>query len=261
MKKILIPFVLLMMLILVGSCSSMRHYTYFKNIDTLDLSSSRGLPDVKIMPKDELTIIVKTSNPEAAEPFNLFTQNSGLATGNQNQNIRGYLVDNDGDINFPVIGKIHVGGLTKSECEELIKERIAPYLSKTENPVVICRMSSFRVTLIGETGSKVIEVPNEKINIVEALAQGGDLGLYGKRTNVLLVREDSTGEKHTHRFNMNDGRIFTDPYYYLQQNDIVYVQPTKQKSVQSSMGSWTTLWVTVLGWMTSVASIVLAIVK
>lgn len=261
MKKILIPLVLLAMVILAGGCSSMRHYTYFQNIDTLDLSSSKGLPDVKIMPKDELTIIVKTTNPEAAEPFNLFGQNSGLTTGSNNNNIKGYLVDNDGDINFPVIGKVHVGGLTKTECEDLIKERIAPYLAKTENPVVICRMSSFHVTLIGETGSKVIEVPTEKINIIDALAEGGDLGLYGKRTNVLLVREDATGEKHIHRYNMNDGRIFTDPYYYLQQNDIVYVQPTKQKSVQSSMGSWTTLWVTVLGWMTSVASIVLAIVK
>lgn len=239
----------------------MRHYTYFQNIDTLDLSASRGLPDVKIMPKDELTIIVKTTNLDAAEPFNLFGQNSGLLTGNNYNNIKGYLVDNDGDINFPVIGKIHVGGLTKTECENLIRERIAPYLAKTENPVVICRMSSFHVTLIGETGSKVIEVPTEKINIVDALAEGGDLGLYGKRTNVLLVREDSTGEKHIHRYNLNDGRIFTDPYYYLQQNDIVYVQPTKQKTVQSSMGSWTTLWVTILGWMTSVASIVLAIVK
>ena len=126
---------------------------------------------------------------------------------------------------------------------------------------MICRLKSFRVTMIGELGSKVIDVPNEKINIIEALAQAGDMSMYGKRTNVLLVREDSTGEKHTHRYNMNDANIFNDPYYYLKQNDIVYVQPTKQKTVQASTGSWTTLWVTVLGWVTSVASLVLTILK
>lgn len=260
MKKILIPFALLAMILLMGSCQSMKHYTYFQNIDTLDLSSSKGLPDVTIKPKDELSIIVKTTNPDAAEPFNLFTQNSGLNYGSNN-NVKGYLVDNDGNINFPVVGKLHVGGLTKGQCEELIKEKVAPYLAKTENPVVLVRMQSFHITLIGETGSKVVQVPTERINIVDALAEGGDIGLYGKRDNVLLVREDSVGQKHIHRFNLNDGRIFSDPYYYLQQNDIVYVQPSKQKSVQSSMGSWTTLWLTVLGWMTSIASVVLLIVK
>lgn len=237
----------------------MKEYTYFQNIDTFDLSGSKGLPDVKVMPKDELQITVKTTNQDAATPFNLYgdeTSNSGSSS-----NRRGYLVDNNGNINFPVIGKIHVGGLTKGEVEDLIKDKITPFLAATEHPVVICRMSNFHVTMIGETGSSVIDVPDEKISIVDALAKSGDIGLYGKRTNILLVREDSTGQKHIHRYNMDDASIFTDPYYYLQQNDIVYVQPSKQKTVQSSMGSWTTLWLTVLGWMSSVAAIVVAIVK
>lgn len=244
----------------VGSCSSMRHFTYFQNIDTLDLSSSKGLPEVKIMPKDELSIIVKTTNPEAAEPFNLDIQRTA-GISESYTNIHGYLVDNNGDINFPVIGRIHVGGMTQPEVEDTITKMIKPYLAKTEHPVVICRMSSFRVTMIGELGSKVIDVPNEKINIVEALAQAGDLTTYGKRTNVLLVREDSVGEKHIHRFNLNDGRIFNDPYYYLKQNDIVYVEPTKQKSVQASTGTFTSVWVTIVGLVTSIASLVLAIAR
>lgn len=261
MKKILIPIVMLALILLMGSCQSMRHYTYFQNIDSLDLTASRGLPDIKIMPKDELSIIVRTTNPDAAEPFNLFTQNSGLTGSNNNTNIKGYLVDNDGCINFPVVGRLAVGGLTKSEVEDLIKEKIAPYLAATENPVVIVRMQNFHVTLIGETGSKVIESTTEKMSIIDALAQGGDITQYGKRTNVLLIREDAAGQKSTHRYNLNDGRVFNDPYYYLKQNDIIYVQPTKQKTVQSSMGPWTNLWLTVLGWMTSVASVVLLIVK
>ncbi|EGN56723.1 polysaccharide biosynthesis/export family protein [Hallella multisaccharivorax] len=259
MKKILFfPFVCAILL-LIGSCTSMRHFTYFQNIDSVDLSPSKGLPETKVMPNDELTIIVKTTNPDASEPFNLFGTKSGYNNGYEN--VRGYLVDNEGAINFPVLGRIHVGGLTRPEVEDTITKKLKPYLAQNEKPVVICRLKSFRVTMIGELGSKVIDVPNEKINIIEALAQAGDMSMYGKRTNVLLVREDSTGEKHTHRYNMNDANIFNDPYYYLKQNDIVYVQPTKQKTVQASTGSWTTLWVTVLGWVTSVASLVLTILK
>lgn len=261
MKKILIPFVIMALVLFMGSCQSMKHYTYFQNIDSIDLSASKRLPDIKIMPKDELSIIVKTTNPDAAEPFNLFTQGSGLTGNNNNNNIKGYLVDNDGNISFPVVGALHVGGLTKSECEELIKSKIAPYLAESENPVVIVRMQNFHVTLIGETGSKIIESSTEKLSIIDALAQGGDISQYGKRTNVLLIREDSCGQKSTHRFNLNDAQVFNDPYYYLKQNDIIYVEPTKQKTVQSSMGPWTNLWLTVLGWMTSVASVVLLIVK
>lgn len=258
MKKILIPFFFLIVALFVGSCSSMRHYTYFQNIDTLDLSSTKGLPEIKIMPKDELTIIVKTSNPEAAEPFNLNIQNTGVGMGT---NIRGYLVDNNGNINFPVLGRIHVGGLTKPQVEDTIAKKIKPYLAANEHPVVICRMSSFNITMIGEAGPTVINVPTENMNIVEALARGGDIKQYGKRYNILLVREDSTGEKHIHRYNMNDARIFSDPYYYLQQNDIVYVEPTRQRTVGSSMGPWTTFWLTLLGWATTAATLVLSIVK
>jgi polysaccharide export outer membrane protein len=259
MKKILLSTVLFAILFFVGSCQSMRNFTYFQNIDSISLAPSKGLPETKIVPNDELTIIVKTTNPEAAEPFNLFTSNSSYS--NYNNNISGYLVNNDGTINFPVLGRIHVSGLTRPEVEDTIAKMLKPYLSKTEKPVVICRLKSFHVTMIGELGSKVLDAPNEKLNIVEAIAQSGDLTTYGKRTNILLVREDSTGEKHIHRYDMTKGQIFNDPYYYLKQNDIVYVEPTKQKTVQSSTGQWTTLWVTVLGWATTVATLILSIVK
>ena len=110
-------------------------------------------------------------------------------------------------INFPIIGKIHVAGLTKNECEDLIKSKIQPYLARTENPVVSVRMSSFRITVIGEVNRPgVIPVSTEKISIVEALAEAGDMTIYGKRNNILLVREDKTGEKHKVRLNMNDAK-------------------------------------------------------
>lgn len=108
----------------------MRNYTYFQNIDTVNLAPSKGLPETKIMPKDELTIYVKTTNAEASKPFNLFT--NGSYANADNNNLTGYLVNNDGTINFPVLGRIHVGGLTRPEVEDTIAKMLKPYLSEKE---------------------------------------------------------------------------------------------------------------------------------
>jgi len=265
MKKVLIPFLLMAIVIVMGSCGSSKQIAYFQNIDTLSLAASKGLYDAKIMPKDELTITVLTTNPEVSAPFNL-TVNSKVGSSGQMSSgggsLQGYLVDNDGDINFPVVGKLHVAGMTKTECEDMIKEKITPYLAKTENPIVTVRTSSYRVTVIGEVGSpKVVPVTTGQMSIIEALAQAGDLSIYGKRDNVLLIREDATGEKHSYRLNLNDANLFNSPYYYLQQNDIVYVEPNKVKAKNSTIGSSTTLWFSFVGIVTSVASLVLSVIR
>lgn len=124
MKKLLLSFIAFAMIMTLGSCGSSKGVTYFTNIDSISLAQSRGLFDAKIMPKDELTIVVKTTVPEAAEPFNLTYTTSGSGGGGTGSNSYiPYLVDNDGFINFPLIGKIHVGGLTRTECEDLIKSK------------------------------------------------------------------------------------------------------------------------------------------
>lgn len=265
MKKLLIPFVLLAMVMLVGSCGSSKKVAYFQNIDSISLAASRGLYDAKIMPKDQLTITVLTTNPEASAPFNLQVSNTVGTNGQLSTSggsLQGYLVDNNGNINFPVVGTLHVGGMTKTQCEEMIREKVMPYLNAKENPIVTVRMSSYRVTIIGEVGSpKVIPVTTEKMSIIEALASAGDLGIYGRRENVLLIREDATGEKRATRLNLNDANIFNSPYYYLQQNDIIYVEPNKVKSDNSGIGSSTTLWFSFIGIVTSVASLIVNILR
>jgi polysaccharide export outer membrane protein len=265
MKKVLTPFILFALLVLVGSCSSSKKVAYFQNIDTISLAASRGLYDARIMPKDQLTITVLTTNPEVSAPFNL-SVSSTLGTNGQISGglgaLQNYLVDNDGNINFPIIGTLHVAGKTKTECEAMIKEKVMPYLNAKENPVVTVRTSSYRVTVIGEVGRpSVIPVTTEKMSIIEALASAGDLGIYGKRTNVLLIREDATGEKHAVRINLNDANLFNSPYYYLQQNDIVYVEPNSVKAKNSAIGSSTTLWFSVVGLVTSLASLVINILR
>lgn len=249
--------VVTVILMMVG-CGSSKQVAYWQNIDSISLAASKGLFDAKIMPKDELTILVQTTDPLTSEPFNL---RSTGQTSSKNQ-ITGYLVDNDGMINFPIVGKIHVAGLTKTECEDLIKSKIQPYLARTENPLVSVRTSSYRITVIGEVNKPgVIPVATEKISLIEALAEAGDMTIYGKRDNVLLVREDKSGEKHKVRLNMNDANIINSPYYYLQQNDIVYVEPHKVKARNTFFGSNTSIFYSVIGITTSLVSLLITVLR
>ncbi|PJF00114.1 polysaccharide biosynthesis/export family protein [Prevotella intermedia] len=258
MKKLLLPIMVVTMILMMVGCGSSKEVAYWQNIDSISLAASKGLYDAKIMPKDELTILVQTTDPLTSEPFNL---RSTGQTSSKNQ-ITGYLVDNDGMINFPIVGKIHVAGLTKTECEDLIKGKIQPYLARTENPLVSIRTSSYRITVIGEVNRPgVIPVATEKISLIEALAEAGDMTIYGKRDNVLLVREDKSGEKHKVRLNMNDANIINSPYYYLQQNDIVYVEPHKVKARNTFFGSNTSIFYSVIGITTSLVSLLITVLR
>ena len=143
MKKLLMPIVLLVAVFTLFSCGGIKQFAYYQNIDTLDLSSSKGLFDAKIMPKDGLVITVNTTDPRAAVPFNLNTGNNNNYSANAKEST--YLVDNNGYINFPIIGLVKVSGLTKRECEAVIHDRIKPYMAEKENPIITVRMSSFRV--------------------------------------------------------------------------------------------------------------------
>ena len=265
MKKLLLSVVMAALIIGMGSCGSTRNVTYFQNIDSISLAASRGLFDAKIMPKDELTITVNTTNPDAGRPFNLAISSVMSSNGNLTSGagtMLRYLVDNDGFINFPIIGKIHVSGLTKTECEDLIKAKIQPYMARTENPVVTVQMSSYRVTVTGEVNHPgVIPVEGEKMSIVEALARAGDLTIYGLRDNISLIRTDAQGEKHHVRLNLNDANIFNSPYYYVQQDDIIYVEPNKVKAKNSGIGSSTTIWFSFISIATSVASLLVNVLR
>jgi polysaccharide export outer membrane protein len=248
-----------------ASCGSVKNVAYLQNSDYVDFSRSEFLYDAHIMPKDILTITVSTVNPEAAEPFNLTVpsiyNNQTRSTYSQAV-LQTYLVDNDGYIDYPVLGHIKVGGLTKSKCEKLIHDKIKPYLNEVENPVVTVRMSNYKISVLGEVNRPgMFTVSNEKINILEALAQAGDLSIYGVRDRVKLIREDASGRKEIHTLNLNDADIISSPYYYLQQNDIVYVEPNKVKARNSSIGQSTSLWLTSTSILVSLASLLYTILK
>ena len=251
---------------LMTSCSAPKNVAYLWNSNDVDLSQSQYLYDAKIMPKDILTITVNTVNPEASAPFNLIVRSTLTSTsstiGTTGGSLQTYLVDNEGGIDFPVIGYIKVGGLTKRECEKFIHDKVKPYLNAAENPVVTVRMSSYSISVLGEVNKPgSYQVSREKINILGALAQAGDLTIYGVRERVKLIREDAQGHKQIHTVNLNDANILTSPYYYLQQNDILYVEPNKVKAQNSTIGQSTTLWISATSILISMASLLYNILK
>ena len=261
-NRIVLPLIALMLL---SACGTQKDVPYFQNAESVDLSKSQYLFDAKIMPKDQLTITVSTTNDEAATPFNLtvptpYTVNS-RSTYSQAM-LQTYLVDNEGNINFPIIGTIHVGGLTKSQAEKMIQDQIKPFMAEAENPIVTVRMPGYQISVIGEVARPgTFTVSREKISMLEALAQAGDLTIYGQRKNVQLIREDSTGQKSIHIFDLTDANIINSPYFYLQQNDVIYVTPNKVKAQNSSVGSMTTLWFSATSILISLTSLLYNILR
>ena len=265
MKKISYFFLAAVAVLAVTSCSTPKNVAYIQNSDSIDYSKSEFLYDARIMPKDILTITVNTVNPEASEPFNLLihnTLNASRSIATTGGSLQTYLVDNNGCIDFPVVGTLQVGGLTKSMCEKLIHDKIQRYMNAEENPIVTVRMSNYKISVIGEVNRPgMFNVGNEKINIFEALAQAGDLSIYGVRDRVKLIRENAKGRKEIYTINLNDANIVNSPYYYLQQNDVVYVEPNQVKARNSAIGTSTTIWISVTGALVSLASLIVNILR
>lgn len=248
-----------------SACGSSEKVVYLDNANQVNLEASKVLFDAKIMPKDVLSITVSTINPEAAKPFNLIvpTVVAGEITTSTTQPVmQSYLVNNDGTIDYPIIGVIKVGGLTKTECEAMILEKIRPYLAESEKPIVTVRMSSYSIAVLGEVKTPgSFPVSREKINIFEALAMAGDMTIYGIRDRVRLIREGATGKKEIHILDLTDANVINSPYYYLQQNDIIYVEPSKVKKQDARVGSMTNLWFSATSILVSLASIIVTIAK
>lgn len=257
---------LLALPLLVASCTSYKNVPYLQNPEAVnDFEETLPLYDAKIMPKDLLSITVNTTDPKAATPFNLTVQTpinaalTNISTTTQ-PTMQQYLVNNKGEIDFPVIGRLEVGGLTKNEAEDLICERLKPYLK--ESPIVTVRMSNYKISVLGEVARPgSFTIGNEKVNVLEALAMAGDMTIYGVRDNVKLIREDVNGKREIINLNLNNAEVVTSPYYYLKQNDIIYVTPNKTKAKNSDIGNSTTLWVSSLSILVSIAGLLVNILK
>ena len=219
---------LILTLIIASSCSSGKNLRYFPEVKDGSIQSNTPFPESVIQKSDILSITVSSLNPDASAPFN--SPNSGAAGSPI-----GYLVNTEGNIQFPLIGSINAEGLTKNQ----LKNNIAKTLIDKKlllDPIVTIRFVNFRVTVLGEVNHPtVVTVPNEKISLLEALGLAGDMTIYAKRNNVMIIREDKE-QKIIKRLDLNSDELFTSPYYYLQSNDIVYVEPNKAKIASVSGG-------------------------
>lgn len=265
MKKLSFFFCVAFAVLAFTACGPVKNIAYLQNSEDPDFKSAHVLYDAHIMPKDQITISVNTTAPEASQPFNLLLQNTytqGRSLSGSYGVLMPYLVDNEGYINFPIVGKLKVGGLTKSEAENLVAEKIKPYMAEDQKPVVTVTMASYSVSVLGEVNRPgSFQVSREKITLLEALAQAGDLTIYGVRDRVKLIREDATGQKNIVTLNLNDANIVNSPYYYLQQNDVVYVEPNQIKARNSKVGQTTTLWFTGTSILISLASLLANILR
>lgn len=254
----------MLLLLLLAACQSYKKVPYFQDLEVSNqVMQQNELYDAKIMPKDLLTIVVSCTSPELAVPFNLIiaTQvNSNLTNTTTQPVLQQYLVDNDGKIDFPVLGELRIGGLTKKQAEQMIVEKLMPYMKET--PIVTVRMVNYKISVIGEVARPgTFTISNEKVNLLEALAMAGDMTVYGLRDNVKLIREDAKGKQEIITLDLNKADIILSPYYYLQQNDIIYVTPNKAKARNSDIGNSTSLWFSATSILVSVASLLFNILK
>lgn len=254
----------LLALLLTTGCTSYKKSLYLQNEQVLNQLTQGQLYDFRIMPKDELTITVSTSDPEASAPFYRKIGQSkeggstSMSMGGNNANMLAYLVDNDGNIDFPVLGMVHVMGMTTRECESHFRELLKPYLKEVPNVTV--RSSNYKFSVLGEVGSPgTYQVSDEKVTIFEALAQAGDMTLSSVRNDIQLLREDSVGRRQVYHLDLTQADVATSPYFYIQQNDVIYVKPTKAKRRSYTFNENSSMWITLLSLVTSITSFVIAV--
>ena len=260
----LVGTLMFVMLLVATSCTSYKQVPYMQNSGIVDsLQQADTVFEAKIQPRDLLSIIVISPNdPMAATPYNLlvsqqYGERGALASQPTYQD---YLVDGEGNIEFPIVGKLHVAGLSKQETEQLIIGKIKGAFA--QSPIVTVRFADFRISVIGEVASPgTFTIKDDKINVFQALALARDMTIHGMRENVKIIREDVNGRTSVHELNLTDASIVTSPYYHLQQNDVVYVTPIKAKAKGSDVGSTTSLWFSATSILVSLTSLLYNILK
>lgn len=244
------------------SCVTQQKMAYLKNVDaTLTDSINKHynpIVEPKVVVGDHLFITVAAQDADAAAPFNLPTQvfmTPGSETAATTPSLQYYTVDPEGNINFPILGKLHLAGLKKSEAVTYITEKLQLAL---RDPIVNIQFLSYNITVMGEVNRPgKYQIRNERVTLLDALAMAGDMTPYGKRDNILVTRE-TDGKLEFVRLNINDASILTSPYFFLQQNDVVYVEPNKVRALASQNIS---LYLSMVTTLASMATVIVSVVN
>lgn len=261
MRNYVAATLLALIAMMLFSCKSHNvNLTYFADAaDGATLGSNDY--EIKLVPDDELIITVSSLVPAATEAYNLPMSSvsplSQLPQQSTQRQYATYLVDKHGCITMPVLGKVKVGGMSTSEAEEILRQLIS---KSVDNPVVVVKLVNFKVNVIGEVNApSVVEVKSERFSVLDAIAAAGDLSIYGMRDQVFVVREEN-GSKTFHRLDLTNANIVASPYFYLRQNDVVYVAPNSIRIDNSKYNQNNSYKLTVISTIVSAASVVASLV-
>ena len=266
MKKIFVRLSILLVLLVVSaaSCSTYKKINYIQDaqLDTaLTMIANQG---ILIQPMDMISIVVSSRDPELARIYNLpvatYQAGSESSVSNFNQRLIGYSVDNDGNIQFPELGTIHVAGLNRWQLAELIREKLS---SLVKDAVVTVQFMNFKISVTGEvTSPGVFDISGDKITIFEAISLARNLTIYGRRDGVYVIREQN-GNRTIYQVDLRTVDMFNSPAYYLQQNDVVYVEPNKVRAGQSTINEnnlkSVSLWVSIGSFLSTLATLFISL--
>ena len=267
-SKVRIFAVLSAVVFTIASCGTAKDIAYFQNKMVDQPEEIDKHAGIVIQPKDMLSIVVSSRNPELVAMFNLpvvsYQAGSEIVSGAGQQRLMGYVVDNNGQIDFPILGPIEVKGLTRWELSELIKNRLLDGGLLTD-AVVTVEFMNFKVSVIGEVNNPgTFNIEGDKVTVLQAISLARDLTIFGERENVTVIRERD-GQRTMYEINLCDVSMFNSPAYYLQQNDVVYVQPSEIKARQSTTDDkalrMTSIFVSGGSLLVSLASLIIGIIN
>ncbi len=259
----------IMACIAMTSCTSTKQVAYFQDLNPGDQNAIIAESPIRLQPNDKVTIIVSTSDGRLNSLFNLAVSRSTIGgssssgsgmSSTSNESTAAFTIDSHGDINFPVLGKLHVAGMTREELAEYVRrELISRDLAK--NPIVTVEYLNLTVTVLGEVGRAGRQVINkEGYTILDAIGQAGDLTIYGQRDNIKVLREEN-GMQKVYMVNLNDGKkLIQSPVYFLRQNDVIYVEPNNTKKRNSTPNGNTALtpsfWISLASFVASMSVLI-----
>jgi polysaccharide export outer membrane protein len=272
-KTTTITVFIVLVMMLFNSCAGVKEMAYFQKLTTKTevVKQNTGLHVARIKPKDILSITVITTEPSISKIYNLSYPPAPMNSDNilsiqsnssvSQSALQSYLVDVDGNIDFPVFGKIKIVGLTLIELENLLQKKLEPAFNN-ERPIITIRFINFNIYVLGEVNRPgKFNTTNERITILDAISNAGDLTVYGRRDNIRILREDAKGVKKIITVNLNDENIIYSQFYYLEQNDVVYVEPNKVKSRSASFGSAESFAISAISIVISMTSLLINIIK
>lgn len=215
---------LILVSIVLFSCVARKNMIYYQNIESMNNKEMTNSYEIKIQPDDLLMINVSCDDPEIAKPFNIGVSNQSQSGSSNQQAGSIYLVDVNGVVDFPVLGKLKIGGLTRTQVMKMLDEKISLYIKK---PLITLTIKNYKVTVQGEVGSPgIYSFDSERFTLVDALIKAGDLKIQAKRKNILIIRQ-TDGVITYNRVDITKADFINSPFYYLRQNDMVYVQPNR----------------------------------